>query len=333
MAIIGLGALVADHAAVRLSSQHEPQKPVDPEVLKREVARYLADRRVAAGKAEVAVHMAWERMGRRKGGKVPFGGKLPRYLQVEEFVARSPQVAGLWRIFEGEEKDPLGDEQFKKVVEVAEELVEEDPSNTPAWFLLAMGLKELGKEKRSLEILQTVNKKEPGLWKAHLEKGILLSDMNKFEEGLDALDLAEALHSSYEVYLNRGIALCFALRFDESEWDLWKTVEVAPHDGNAYYDLAWVHAQRKEPKLTVEMLRYASRDPALFAKRISQETLKGDTFFKPVLNSPIYQTYLSHLPTHDLKVERNWPTLSRFARKRSILDRLFGMTPGPTGDD
>ncbi len=206
-------------------------------------------------------------------------------------------------------------------------MVNKDPNNTMAWFLLAMGIKEIKEEDVALEIFDAVIKKEPGLWKAHLEKGILLSDLRRFDAALDALDHAEALKPSYEVYLNRGSALCFASRFDEPEWDLWKTVKIAPEDGNAYYDIAWVHAQRREPTKTVEMLRFASRDEALFEKRISQSTLTEDPFFKPLLEIPDFKAYLALLPSHDLKVERDWRTLSRFAKESSLLERLLDIEP------
>ena len=319
--------LLAEHASIRFSAMQEPQAPVDPERLEAEVQRYLQNPKVAAAKGDIPKHMPWEKMGRRKAISAPFGGKVPKHIPVEVWLEEHPVLRDLWRTFEDDSGDPVGDEDFQEVVKISRARTDKDPGDTRAWFLLAMGLKELQQEKTSLEILEAVIKKEPGLWKAHLEIGILLSDMKNFDRALEALDRAAALDASYEVFLNRGIALCFALRFDESEWDLWKAVETAPYDGNAYYDIAWVHAQRKEPALTVEMLRYASRDPALFQKRISRETLVGDTFFRPVKDTPEYQAYLAMIPKHDLRVERNWPTLSRFAKRRSWLERIFGIVP------
>ena len=325
--LLPAGYLVMEHVMIRFSAMQEPQAPVDPKKLAAEVKRYLSNPKVAAQKGDMPRRPPWEKMGRRKAISAPFGGKPPRHIPVEVWLENDDQMSELWRTFEDDSGDPVGDEDFREVVKAARARTDADPSDTRAWFLLAMGLKELQQEKTSLEILQAVTIKVPGLWKAHLELGILLSDMKRFDEGLEALDRAAALDASYEVYLNRGIALCFALRFDESEWDLWKAVESAPYDGNAYYDIAWIHAQRKEPALTVEMLRYASRDPALFQKRISRETLVGDTFFRPVKEDPVYQAYLARIPRHDLRVERNWPTLSRFAKRRSLLERILGIVP------
>jgi len=325
--LLPVGYLLLDHYMIRISAGQEPQAPVDPEKLAAEVKRYLSDPKVAAQKGDVPARPPWSKMGRRKAISAPFGGSVPKHIPVEVWLEDDEQMSELWRTFEDDSGDPVGDEDFRNVVKAARARTDADQSDTRAWFLLAMGLKELQQEKTALEILEAVIKKEPGLWKAHLEIGILLSDMNQFDPALEALDRAAALDASYEVYLNRGIALCFGLRFNESEWDLWKAVESAPYDGNAYYDIAWVHAQRKEPALTVEYLRYASRDPALFQKRISRETLVGDTFFRPVKDTPEYQAYLARLPSHDLRVERNWPTLSRFAKRRSLLERIFGIVP------
>lgn len=325
--VLPVAGLLTQHMALKFSSMQEPQAPVDPERLEAEVQRYLENPRVAAAKGDIPRRMPWDKMGRRKVTSAPFGGKVPKHIPVEVWLEEHPVLRNLWRTFEDDSGDPVGDADFRKVVKVARARTDKDPDDTRAWFLLAMGLKELQQENTALEILQAVTQKEPGLWKAHLELGILLSDMKRFDEGLVALDRAAALDASYEVFLNRGIALCFALRFNPSEWDLWKAVETAPDDGNAYYDLAWVHAQRKEPALTVEMLRYASRDPALFQKRISRETLVGDTFFRPVRETPEFQAYLAIIPSHDLRVERNWPTLSRFAKRRSLLERLLGIVP------
>ncbi len=311
---------------------HLLKAPVDLKKLEAEVARYLADPKVAAARGDTPKRPPWEKMGRRLAVKGLFGGKPPKLTRVEKWLKADPELWELWSTFEGNSSDSVDDEAYMEVVKAARARTSADPQDTRARFLLAMGLKEIRQEKAALELLQAVIQKEPGLWKAHLEAGILLSDMKRFDEALRALDRAEILIPDYEVYLNRGIALCFALRFDDSEWDLWKAVEKAPYDGNAYYDIAWVHAQRKEPALAVEALRFASRDPYLFKKRLSQETLLDDIFFDPVMDAPEFRAYRARLPSHDLCVERNWPTLSRFAMRRSLLERILGIAPEMSED-
>lgn len=311
--LLGVAFLILDHLAHQYG---EPQNPVAPEQLKSTLKRYLSDRRVAAGEKEVARHMPWSEMGRRKKGKKPFGGDPPKFVDEEEFLGDRPEILDLWK---RHEDDSVDNDRFLYILEKAGELTKKDQHDDQAWFLMAMSLREVGREKASLPLFDYIIKRHPGFWKAYLEKGILLSDMRRFGESLVLFDQAHAIQEDWEIYLNRGIALCFAGRFDESEWDLWKAIEADPKDGNAYYDVAWIHAQRREPAAAVEMLRYTSRDSYLFGKRISRATLMGDAFLKPIRSSPEFMAYVALLPTHDLVEERNWRTLSQYGKGCSLL--------------
>jgi len=313
-------ALIVQHLLVHPPDGNEPQQPVDSAKLAAVVKRYLSDRRIAAGKEEKARHGPWNAMGHRKMNRAPFKGNPPRFVSEEDFFGKRDVILDLWKQHEDDSTD---DERFRYILEKARALLKKDPRDIQARFLEAMSLKELGQEEKSLRLFNQVIRDRPGFWKARLEKGILLSDMFRFDEALEVFDQAHAITEDWEIYLNRGIALCFAGRFDESEWDLWKAVEGDPADGNAYYDLAWVHAQRREPKVAVEMLRFSARDKTLLTRRISRATLIFDRFMGPIKDDPVFQAYLVLLPTHDLVIERRWRTLSNTNERCSILEKLL----------
>ena len=112
------------------------------------------------------------------------------------------------------------------------------------------------------------------------------------------MDRAEALvgEGDHMVHLQRGIVLCFAGRFEESEWDLWKAVEARPLDGNAYWDIAWVEAQRGDGAAAARAMRFAARDPRLFAMRICQEEVQCDPYLEPVLQDPTFMAWVARIP-------------------------------------
>ncbi len=135
---------------------------------------------------------------------------------------------------------------------------------------------------------------------------------------LQAMDRAELLvgEGDHMVHLQRGIVLCFAGRFEESEWDLWKAVEASPLDGNAYWDIAWLEAQRGDGAATARAMRFAARDARLFAMRTCQEEVLCDPYLKPVYADPAFQAWVKRLPRRCAVRERVGGTLA------SIHDRL-----------
>jgi len=321
--------ILTEHLFISLSNRKEPQNPVPREKLTETLDAYGADRRVTAGPEEVASHGPWSEMGRRHSAKQPFGGPAPKYLSLMDFLGEDPAAVEAWSRFEdqGDEVDNDEDDRFVVLRKASEAMLGKDPTDLRARFMLAMAVKDLGEEEKALKLFDEVLASRPGLWRAQLEKGILLSDLFRFDRALEAMDRALVLRENYEVYLNRGIALCFAKRFEESEWDLWKAVVTAPKDGNAYFDLAWLHAQRKEPERAMEMLRFAARDRHLFANRMSKTTLLNDRLMLPIWDAPAFRAYVDLLPSHDLVVERRWRTLSEADNNCSLLDRLIFRRP------
>ncbi len=287
----------------------------------RTLLEYLADPGVAAQPGEAPVIPPWEGMGRRLYTP-PDTAALPAAIDVWDLPGK---VGGLV-----EPDERLSRAEIERVRDEALARVERDPGDLLALWHAAAARQVLGDAGGALGGYNQLIIQAPGLVPAHIQRSILLTDLFRFEEALAELDYAEALEPSWDVYLNRGIALCFAERFDEAEWDLWKAVEADPVDGNAYWDLAWVYAQRGDAEGAVEMLRWAARDRELFSRRFTRDKVRYDVFLSAVGGDQVFVRYTERLPRSPFIDEPQDAVLRDSSRRALPLpdDAPDGVEPG-----
>lgn len=302
--------------AAREPGEHPPPvRDVQPgsreRVDGRTLEQFLADPAVAAQPDDVAPIPPWSGMGRRVPFGLPEGEELPPRIDTWDLPGKVGDLP--------EPDERLGDDELLRVATAADALVHEDPKNLLALWHAATARSLLGQQQEALRRLTSLVVTAPGLAAAHLERGILLSDMFRFDDALAEFDVAALLEPGWDVYLNRGIALCFAERFAESEWDLWRAVEANPRDGNAYWDLAWVYAQVGDGAKAVEMLRYAARDPELFGRRLSRDKVRYDVFLSAVGDDPAFLAYTQRLPSVPFDPEPANRTLRSSAQEKLSL--------------
>ncbi len=277
----------------------------------RTLEQFLADPKVAAQPADVAPIPPWEGMGRRAALQLAEGEEVPPRIDTWDLPGDVGDLP--------EPDERLSDEELLRIAHAADSLVAKDPKNLLALWHAATARSLLGQQKEALRRLTSLVVTAPGLAEAHLERGILLSDMFRFDDALAEFDVAGLLEPSWDVYVNRGIALCFAKRFAESEWDLWKAVEANPRDGNAFWYLAWVFAQVGDGAKAVEMLRFAARDPELFGRRLSRDKVRYDVFLSAVGTDPTFAAYTQLLPSVPFDPEPANRTLRSSAQEQFEL--------------
>ena len=191
------------------------------------------------------------------------------------------------------------------------EALRSDPGNLKARYLRAKLLHQQSQWDDAARELEQVARAAPGCPDVWVQLAIVLNDGNRerpdmsarrrraaVRRALAALDRAEGLTGpgDHMVHLQRGIVLCFAGRFEEAGWDLWKAVEAAPMDGNAYWDIAWLEAQRGDGAAAASALRFAARDPRLFAMRVCQQEVLNDEFLRPVVKQAAFLSWARQLP-------------------------------------
>jgi hypothetical protein len=288
----------------------EPPRPADAPSPDASWEVYRAHRPIVAGAGERARIPPWKEMGRRVPNAEPFGPgqEVPDGTDIEELPGKLP--------FAELPSDASRDERIR-TRDACRRLVEQDAGNLRALWCLAKALQDLGEAEAALVAYDKLTAAAPGLPEAHLERGVLLSDMFRHDEALISLDRADALEPGWDVHLNRGIALCFGERFRLAEWDLWKAVEAEPEDGNAYWDLAWLYAQVGDAKRAVEMLRFAARDEQLFGGRFWARNVYGDLFLKPIHDDPVFVDYVGRLPPKPFRRQADNPVLDKYLMEHS----------------
>ena len=92
--------------------------------------------------------------------------------------------------------------------------------------------------------------------------GALLSQLERPEEALDALDRAGALGlTARELHMNRGRSLAQLYRFEEAERAYVQAVALEPRDAAAQSNLAQLRFMRGDPEFTREIAAAASMYP------------------------------------------------------------------------
>ena len=302
--LCGCGSPAAPPGAPETAEAPElPARPVSQALVPEDVARdelsvYLDDRTAAAAPGEVAPRPPWSTMGRHVQAPRPFGWRKPREWQQDKLPA-GPGIHQLTAL--------VDTELYGRAEALARARLAADPKDAQTAALLGWVLTELDRIDEAEVVLEALLEDYPGYVDGWVELGILRSNDRRLEESLAAFDHALALREGWEVRLGRGIALCRADRFEEAEYDLWKAVEADPDDGNAYYDLAWIAAQRGDGPTAANLLRFAARSPRLLAVRVCRRVLREDAYFEPVWGDPAFEAYLKRLPLDCLVRERNSP--------------------------
>ncbi len=300
------------------------QDGVGDQVLEGIRTRYLSDTRLAAAPDEVARHEPWVELGRYRSGSSPFEGARPAPL------AELPGANALTRQIEA----LLNDSDYDRARQRVEQALADAPDNLQLKYQLSLILQADGDLQQAREVLEALGQAAPGHGPTWIQLAIVLTDMHRWSQDLPearrrplmaaalrAMDRAELMSGTGDhlVHLERGIALCFAERFEEAEWDLWKAVEAAPQDGNAYWDIAWVEAQRGDAAATVEAMRFAARDPRLFAMRMCQEAVLCDQYLEPVRDAPAFRAWADRLPRRCVVQDRERGLLEAVKTRLSTL--------------
>ena len=258
--------------------------------------RYLSDARVAAGPGDAAKVPVPDARARSLPDPAPFGPITPAPVASDELPGGGPTVE------EAERAVDIG--ELERAIQLAARALAADPGDLQALFVTAWAQGDGGQAAASLLSWQRLLEAEPGAAEAWLGLGTVLVDMGRPDEALGPLDRALAVDPTWEIWLQRGIALCRAGRFEQAEWDLWQATRLEPADPNAWYDLAWVYAQRSDATAAVEALRFAAREPGLFAVRHCREVLAGEPVFLPIVGDRTYEAYLALLPARCIARER-----------------------------
>ncbi len=275
-----------------------------------EVARrWVTNPHVAALEGEIARPPDGSSESRRYRPPALFHGGTP------DWVEALPTGTGHARARDIDQM--IGEGRHEEALAQCREEVAHHPGDLELRFLLASLIENVAVDHGEVELdeslrhLDEIVGRVPGFEPAWRMRAVHLFCLDRSDEGMASIDKALAIRSTWEGHLERGIALCYQGRFDEAEWDLWRTVELAPRDGNAYYDLAWIYAQQGDAEKTVEMLRFTSRDATLFCERMSTLDLFLDRSFGSVRMDPVYIRYALRLPRLALAHEhRRWQSES-----------------------
>jgi tetratricopeptide (TPR) repeat protein len=306
VAALGVGASLVPVGWATVS-QLRDQRPmvsdqggVPAAVLAAVKSRYLSNRDIAAGPDEVARHQPWATLKRYRATAKPFGDTPPAPLR------ELPGASALTRKLD----DLLGQGQYEQAAPRVQQAMTAAPDNLALKYQWARILHGRGELEAARQALYRVGERAPGHAQTWIQMAIVLNDIQRqsvlpsdrrdelIRAALQAMDRAELLMGGVDhmVHLQRGIVLCFADRFEESEWDLWRAVEASPLDGNAYWDIAWLEAQRGDGAAAAQAMRFAARDPRLFAMRTCQQEVLCDPYFEPVLTDPDFLAWVHKLP-------------------------------------
>ena len=300
-----MSALLVAACGARTAGAPPPPDPIDgpisqyelPDAWERYIrSRYLSDVRIAAARGETARAPDPDGLQRLLPDPAPFGATVPAPVPSDELPGGGPRVE------EAEQAVDRG--ELDRALDLAGRALADDPGDLQALFVMAWAQGDQGQAAASLLSWQRLLDAEPGAAEAWLGLGTVLVDMGRPDEAIAPLDRALAVDPTWEIWLQRGIALCRAGRFDEAEWDLWQAARLEPGDPNAWYDLAWVYAQRRDAGAAVEVLRFAARHPGLFAVRHCREVLAGEPVFHPLVGDATYEAYLDRLPARCIAQER-----------------------------
>ena len=329
----GAVALLVSWAALDFSRDDRPvvneQGGVPDPVLARVKEQYLSDPGIAARPGEVARHRPWKELVRYHPGKDPFGGARPLRLEVLPGFTRETERTNAL----------LQGGRFQEAAARLRKAMDGGDASAMTRFQWARVLQERGQMERALEELGRVAAEAPGYAPLWVQTAIVLNDLQRgsslitgerraalVARALLAMDKAQFIlgEGDHMVHLQRGIVLCFAHRFEESEWDLWRAVKASPRDGNAYWDIAWLEAQRGDGAATVRAMRFAARDPRLFAMRTCQEEVLCDPFFQKVSRDPVFLAWVRLLPERCAVVEGVGGWFSHIAKRIFYLVRGCG---------
>ncbi len=259
------------------------------------IKEYLADPKVAAGKDEKPVPPQWDKLGTYKPKQAPFGGKPPRAVLARDLPGANPETKQIWLL--------LDDGQFDALRSEVAKLRAKEPTNLQAMFLAGEGFKNSGENVKAQKLFEQIIAQVPGAVRAYVRRGSVLLNQGKYREAVSSFTHAAVIAPDAEIHNNRGMALCDMGRYQEAEHDLWKLSLAEPDQGNGFYMLALVHANRKDPKGAVRLLRFAARDPLYFRDRMHQEAMFKDPGWDKIRNRDEFQKYLSRLPAKELPHE------------------------------
>jgi len=143
-------------------------------------------------------------------------------------------------------QEALGRNDFATAADALKQVVEAQPTLTPAWFNLAYAYTGLHKDLEAVASYQKALDLDPNLFEARLNLGILLIQMKDPQAALPHLEKAATLkpeHLRAQLYYGRALAL--AGQTERAEKQFQTVLRLDPRQAGAHYDLGQLYLQQK----------------------------------------------------------------------------------------
>jgi tetratricopeptide (TPR) repeat protein len=111
-----------------------------------------------------------------------------------------------------------------------------NPNALEALALHSVLLLNAGQHKKALASISKVVARQPGDAEAWHNRGVILSELRRFEEAVDSFDKALAIRSSAEAWTNRGAALLKLMRPEDALRSFDKALAIKPTFAGALYN-------------------------------------------------------------------------------------------------
>jgi tetratricopeptide (TPR) repeat protein len=175
--------------------------------------------------------------------------------------------------------------EYERALVDAEEALDLDPANPWAFSKLSHALERLGRSEEALDMARRCVRLRPSLAYPHMLVGSLLLDLQRYDEAVEALDVAQTSKGTWQsTPALRALALRYAGRTAEAEADVRKAVTM-PDSPDGMLVLARERALAGRHDEALEFLRRARR--AGFADPIGGtvrelRALHGDPEFEAI---------------------------------------------------
>lgn len=190
--------------------------------------------------------------------------------------------------------------EVDEMIGETQRIVAADPADSCSQYLLAVGLFIQGRSSEAEQHLDSILQRNSDSADGLVMLGLVLGDLHRTDEAILRIDQAIRLGLGWEGYLARALVLVRAGHAGLARRDLWRAAEVNPIHGESYYMLAVLEAREGDAEASVQLLRFASRDPWFFSVFMSQDEFAQPGPFEMVRDEPVFAAYVDRLPRESL---------------------------------
>nr|WP_241393437.1 tetratricopeptide repeat protein [Clostridium saccharoperbutylacetonicum] len=136
-----------------------------------------------------------------------------------------------------ESKRLLDNNEYTKLLEKSNEIINTDINNAKAYFVKGLTLRKSGQNEEAIECYNKAIELKPDYAEVYNNKGNILQDLGQNEEAIECYDKAIELNPDYvKAYNNKGSALQNLGQNEEAIECYDKAKELSPDYVNAYYN-------------------------------------------------------------------------------------------------